>query len=82
MSLEPPSLIKYAYDQIERDTTLNMLRVGRREALSDLEKGRLIVDFIRKKNEPFANRHFYEHFYEQQDKAEKLSVLEKFTEKI
>ena len=82
MNLEPPSLIKYAMDQIDHQTFQNMMEKGKKTNLSDLEKGRIIVDFMNKKSKPFENRHFYKHFFTEHDKAEKLTVLQGFTDKI
>ena len=59
-----------------------MMLYGKKRNLSDLEKGRLILDFMKKKNDPFTNRHFYKHFFNEHDKAENISVLENVTSKI
>lgn len=42
----------------------------------------MILDFMKKKNHPLENRHFYEQFFTQQDKAEKIQVLEMVSDKI
>lgn len=80
--MNAPQLIDFALDQIETEMHEKQLLLGRPSGLSDLEKGRIIVDFLKKKNKPFENRFFYNHFYQEHDKAEKLEVLEQFTEKI
>jgi hypothetical protein len=33
--------------------------------LTDLEKGRMIVDFLGKKRNPMKNRHFFKHFFKE-----------------
>jgi hypothetical protein len=50
--------------------------------LSELEKGRLIIKFMNKKNEPFKNRQFYEHFFKEHEKAEKIKILADISSKI
>ena len=62
-------------DQIEAETEQNMLESGKKQLLSDLQKGRMIVDFIKKKSEPFTNRHFYQYFFREHEKAEKIKAL-------
>ena len=42
----------------------------------------MIVDFIKKKNEPFTNRHFYKRFFSEHEKAEKINALEKVASKL
>ena len=34
------------------------------------------------KNEPFKNRHFYDHFFKEHDKAEKIEIIEDVSDKI
>ena len=33
------------------------------------------------KNEPFKNRHFYDHFFKEHDKAEKIQIIEDMSNK-
>ena len=42
----------------------------------------MVLDFLKKKNGPFHNRFFYEEFFQEQDKHEKLEVLESVTNKL
>lgn len=49
-----------------------MIKNGKNKQLSNLEKGRLIIKFMNNKNEPFKNRHFYDHFFKEHEKAEKI----------
>mmetsp|Transcript_42267 Transcript_42267/g.64802 ORF Transcript_42267/g.64802 Transcript_42267/m.64802 type:complete len:143 (+) Transcript_42267:424-852(+) len=42
---------------------------------SELEKGRMMVRFLSKKNNPLGNREFYKYFYKQQEKAEKIDAI-------
>ena len=72
LEFKAPQLIKYALDQIEQDTISNMIKNGKNKQLSNLEKGRLIIKFMNNKNEPFKNRHFYDHFFKEHEKAEKI----------
>jgi hypothetical protein len=55
---------------------------GKKRHLSDLQKGRMILDFLKKKNDPFLNRHFYKKFFDEQEHSEKIKVLSEVTEKI
>lgn len=82
LDLEPPSLIKFAYELIEKDLKKRTMEEGNTKKISSLEVGRLIVSFLNKKQKPFSNRQFYKYFYEQHDKAEKLEILEKVCLKI
>lgn len=49
LDLEPPSLIKFAYELIEKDMMKRTMEEGNTKTLSQLEVGRLIVQFINKK---------------------------------
>ena len=73
--MDAPQLIQHALDQIKQDTLQNQILQGREQDLSSLEKGRLIVKFLNKKGRPLANRRFYDQFYTEQDKAEKIKIL-------
>jgi len=42
----------------------------------------MILDFLKKKNDPFLNRHFYQKLYQEQEHSEKIKVLGEMTEKI
>lgn len=59
-----------------------MIKNGKNKQLSELEKGRLIIKFMNKKNDPFKNRQFYDHFFKEQAKAEKIQILEDVSAKI
>ena len=41
-----------------------------------------MLDFLKKKNGPFQNRYFYKEFFQEQDKHEKLEVLETVSNKL
>ena len=75
MNLNAPALIKYANDLIDKDVFKRLMEEGMIKELSELERGKLIVDFINKKNKPMENREFFKYFYNEQDKAEKLEIL-------
>ena len=44
---KPPQLISFAMKQIELETEKSLMTLGRAKKLSDLEKGRLILKFIK-----------------------------------
>lgn len=68
--------------QIEQDTVTHMVKNGKMKQLSALEKGRAMIKFMNMKNKPAKNRHFYNHFYQEQDKAENIEVLQKLSRNI
>lgn len=72
LEFKAPQLIKFALDQIEQDTINAMIKNGKSKQLTDIEKGRLAVKFMSKKNKPLSNRYFYEHFYKEHEKSEKI----------
>jgi len=80
--LDPASLIRLAEDSIDQETLTNQLLTGRKAFLSTQQKGKIIVKFLQMKNQPLENRQFYEQFYEQQDKAEKINVLQDVSKRI
>jgi hypothetical protein len=59
-----------------------MIKNGKSKQLTDIEKGRLAVKFMSKKNKPLTNRHFYEHFFKEHEKSEKIQILQDVTSKI
>ena len=78
----PASLIRLAEDSIDQEAMTNELLTGRKAFLSTQQKGKIIVKFLQMKNQPLENRQFYEQFYEQQDKAEKINVLQDVSKRI
>ena len=82
LSFKAPQLIKFALDQIEQDTITAMIKNGKSKQLTAIEKGRLAVKFMSKKNKPLSNRHFYEHFYREHEKAERIQVLKSVSKNI
>lgn len=82
MDLQPDQLISYGFEQIDQETIVERVVSGKNKELSLLEKGRIIVKFMGKKNEALKNRHFYNEFFQEQDKAEKIAVLAFISEKV
>jgi hypothetical protein len=44
--------------------------------LTDLQKARLVVKFMNNRNQPLKNREFFEYFFSQQEKSEKIESYE------
>lgn len=80
--LKIQDLILIALEQIEADTTEIRFLTGKESHLSDLEKCKMFMNFITKKKNPLNNRMFYEKFYREQGKADKIRMLEYVSEKI
>ena len=59
-----------------------MIKNGKSKQLTAIEKGRLAVKFMSKKSKPLSNRHFYEHFYREHEKAERIQVLKNVSKNI
>ena len=82
MDLQPDQLISYGFEQINQETIVERVQSGKMKELTLLEKGRIIVKFMGKKNEPHSNRHFYNEFFQEQEKAEKIAVLSFISDKV
>ena len=82
MELKPDQLISYGFEQINQETIVERVQSGKIKELSQLEKGRIIMKFMGKKNEPLKNRNFYNEFFQEQDKAEKIAVLTFISDKV
>ena len=82
--LAPPALIEYATKKIKQEELLDEKfgKLSQSKKLTDLEKGRMIVQFLNKKQNPLKNRHFFKHFFNQQTKAEKIEAFENIENKI
>lgn len=42
----------------------------------------MILDFMKNKNDPFVNRHFYSRFFKEHEHSEKIKVLGGVSAKI
>ena len=50
--------------------------------LTQLEQGKLLAEFIHQKKNPMNNRRFYDLFYNQQNKADKIRAIQDFESKV
>jgi hypothetical protein len=57
-----------------QDESLN--KTGKKVHISEKQQSRLILEFMKKHGDPFKNRHFYKQLFQEQDKAEKIQILE------
>lgn len=87
--ISPSTLIEYADQQIDQMVNYEKHRQNSNRTsqlnkqwnhnivknLSQHEKNYLILKFLKMKNKPLENRKFYDQFYKQQDKAERILSL-------
>lgn len=72
LSFKPQYLISFALDMIEAETAKRSILEGKQREVTELEKGRLLLRFMKMRSKPEANRYFFDHFYSEQKKASNI----------